>query len=45
MQALYLASIIKGDVARRGSSAGACSVLMLAGLPLKRGMLPGGAGA
>ncbi len=33
------ASIKKADVARRGS-AGACSVLLLAGLPLKRGMLP-----
>ncbi len=37
------ASIKKGDVARRGRCKGGCSVLGLAGLPLKRGILPGGA--
>ncbi len=37
------ASIKQGDVVKRGSSAGACSVLVLTGLPFKRGMLPAGA--
>jgi hypothetical protein len=30
-------SIKKGDVARRGNNAGACSLLLLAGLLLKKG--------